>query len=125
MQKTYERLVTEGVVHPAEEPTPPVVPMDLGLAMDKGVVRAPTHIVSTISDDRGEEPSYCGVYPVHAQPAKHGKPMMPALASCRSFARSWHWDLGSSGMDVWPERSSALDRRGCIRPNSLSSAIQV
>lgn len=24
-------------------------------------VRAPTHIVSTICDDRGEEPTYCGV----------------------------------------------------------------
>lgn len=24
-------------------------------------VRAPTHVVSTICDDRGEEPTYCGV----------------------------------------------------------------
>jgi hypothetical protein len=35
-----------------------MVPMDLSVAIAKGIVRTPTHIVSTISDDRGEEPHY-------------------------------------------------------------------
>jgi len=61
IQKTYERLVSSGDITPAEEPTPPVMPMDLSQALDKGVVRMPTHVVSTISDDRGEEPSYNGI----------------------------------------------------------------
>jgi len=35
----------------------PSSPVVLPLAQ----VRAPTHIICTISDDRGEEPTYCGV----------------------------------------------------------------
>lgn len=40
---------------------PPTVPEDLNAAIKSGKVRAPTHIVSTICDDRGEEPTYAGV----------------------------------------------------------------
>lgn len=60
-QKAFDQLVEKGMVKPAEEPSPPMVPMDLQTAISNGVVRVPTHIVSTISDDRGEEPSYCGM----------------------------------------------------------------
>ena len=35
-------------------------PMDYETAVRRGLVRRPTHIVSTISDDRGEEPTYKG-----------------------------------------------------------------
>ena len=35
--------------------------MDLAAAVAQGMVRVPTHIVSTICDDRGEEPTYNGV----------------------------------------------------------------
>lgn len=45
-------------ITPQMEPAPPTVPMDLSVAIAKGIVRTPTHIVSTISDDRGEEPHY-------------------------------------------------------------------
>lgn len=37
------------------------IPMDLAAAVSSGRVRVPTHIVSTICDDRGEEPTYAGV----------------------------------------------------------------
>ncbi|CAL5378966.1 unnamed protein product [Camellia sinensis] len=40
---------------------PPQIPEDLNTAIKSGKVRAPTHIISTISDDRGEEPCYAGI----------------------------------------------------------------
>jgi ATP citrate (pro-S)-lyase len=61
IRKVYDQLVGEGVICPAPEFQPPQVPMDLDHAKKTGKVRAPTHIVSTICDDRGEEPTYCGV----------------------------------------------------------------
>ncbi|KAL6522895.1 ATP-citrate synthase beta chain protein 1 [Orobanche hederae] len=48
-------------VSPVKEVTPPQIPEDLNTAIKSGKVRAPTHIISTISDDRGEEPAYAGV----------------------------------------------------------------
>ncbi|GFP85255.1 ATP-citrate synthase beta chain protein 1 [Phtheirospermum japonicum] len=44
-----------------KEATPPQIPEDLNTAIKSGKVRAPTHIISTISDDRGEEPTYAGM----------------------------------------------------------------
>lgn len=38
---------------PVKEVIPPTVPEDLNFAIKSGKVRAPTHIVSTICDDRG------------------------------------------------------------------------
>jgi ATP citrate (pro-S)-lyase len=61
IKATYERLVEKKVVVPVEDYTPPPVPEDLNSAIKGGKVRALTHIVSTICDDRGEEPSYAGV----------------------------------------------------------------
>ncbi|PSC69965.1 ATP-citrate synthase beta chain 2 [Micractinium conductrix] len=61
IRKVYAGLVEDGVITPAEEFSPPMVPMDLGAAKKAGKVRAPTHIICTISDDRGEEPTYGGV----------------------------------------------------------------
>ncbi len=45
--------VEKKVVVPVEDYTPPPVPEDLNSAIKSGKVRAPTHIVSTICDDRG------------------------------------------------------------------------
>ena len=39
----------------------PKVPMDYDKAVKEGLVRRPTHFISTISDDRGEEPTYAGI----------------------------------------------------------------
>eukprot|EP00850_Spirogloea_muscicola_P010535 SM000062S19921 [mRNA] locus=s62:372932:375051:- [translate_table: standard] len=61
IRDTFEKLVEEGKVVPAPDMKPPQVPEDLQHAIKAGKVRAPTHIISTISDDRGEEPSYGGV----------------------------------------------------------------
>jgi len=61
VKATYDMLVQKEVIVPVKEAIPPTVPEDLNLAIKSGKVRAPTHIVSTICDDRGEEPTYAGV----------------------------------------------------------------
>ncbi|CAM6033118.1 unnamed protein product [Sphagnum compactum] len=61
VKATYDTLVRKEVIVPVKEAIPPTVPEDLNFAIKSGKVRAPTHIVSTICDDRGEEPTYAGV----------------------------------------------------------------
>lgn len=61
IQQTFQKLVEEGKVSPTPDFKPPAIPEDLNIAIKSGKVRAPTHIISTICDDRGEEPSYAGV----------------------------------------------------------------
>nr|XP_029118808.1 ATP-citrate synthase beta chain protein 1 isoform X2 [Elaeis guineensis] len=61
IKETFEKLVEAGKITPISEVKPPKIPEDLKVAIKNGGVRAPTHIISTISDDRGEEPSYAGV----------------------------------------------------------------
>nr|AOE43267.1 ATP citrate lyase [Rostrostelium ellipticum] len=58
---TYGKLVAGGLVKPVEEPTPPELPLDFKTAVKAGKVRKPTSIISTICDDRGEEPTYNGM----------------------------------------------------------------
>mmetsp|Transcript_43755 Transcript_43755/g.71143 ORF Transcript_43755/g.71143 Transcript_43755/m.71143 type:complete len:650 (+) Transcript_43755:187-2136(+) len=55
---TFQQLVVAGEHTPAPEVSPPEMPMDVKKAMKAGKVRASTNIVSTISDDRGDEPTY-------------------------------------------------------------------
>lgn len=45
--------VEEGKISSVKEVKPPQIPEDLNTAIKAGKVRAPTHIISTISDDRG------------------------------------------------------------------------
>ncbi|XP_039001668.1 ATP-citrate synthase beta chain protein 2-like [Hibiscus syriacus] len=61
IKETFEKLVEQGKITPVKEVKPPQIPEDLNTAIKSGKVRAPTHIISTISDDRGEEPCYAGV----------------------------------------------------------------
>ncbi|GMH18234.1 hypothetical protein Nepgr_020075 [Nepenthes gracilis] len=61
IKETFDKLVEEGKIVPIKEITPPQIPEDLNSAIKSGKVRAPTHVISTISDDRGEEPCYAGV----------------------------------------------------------------
>ncbi|KAL3578670.1 hypothetical protein D5086_020174 [Populus alba] len=57
----FGHAVDEGKITPVKEFTPPQIPEDLNIAIKSGKVRAPTHIISTISDERGEEPCYAGM----------------------------------------------------------------
>lgn len=53
LEFTFFLQVEEGKVPVVPEITPPAIPEDLKTAIKSGKVRAPTHIISTISDDRG------------------------------------------------------------------------
>ncbi|KAH9302641.1 hypothetical protein KI387_014224, partial [Taxus chinensis] len=55
IKQTFEQLVEEGKIGQTREFKPPQIPEDLKIAIKSGKVRAPTHVISTICDDRGEE----------------------------------------------------------------------
>ncbi|PHT82190.1 ATP-citrate synthase beta chain protein 1 [Capsicum annuum] len=63
IKETFQKLVEEGKITPVKEVPPPQLPEDLSTAIKKGKVRVPTHIISTISDERGMsvEQRYAGV----------------------------------------------------------------
>jgi ATP citrate (pro-S)-lyase len=61
IKETYDGLVRNGTLIPAEDIEPRNLPQDLGSAIKAGQVRKTTNVVCTISDDRGEEPTYVGI----------------------------------------------------------------
>jgi len=61
IKETFNKLVAEGSLVPQPDVEPPPIPVDYAVAVRQGLVRRPADFVSTISDDRGEEPQYCGV----------------------------------------------------------------
>jgi ATP citrate (pro-S)-lyase len=61
IRKVYDNLVSEGVIVPGKEPTPPKIPIDFAWARKLGIVRKPASFISTISDERGEELMYAGM----------------------------------------------------------------
>ncbi|KAI0065227.1 ATP-citrate synthase [Artomyces pyxidatus] len=61
LKETYDALVAKGVVHPAAERDPPVIPMDYKWAQELGLIRKPAAFISTISDERGQELLYAGM----------------------------------------------------------------
>ncbi len=58
--EVYERLKAEGRVKDVVEPEVPSISMDYNKAVVSGLVRKPTTLICTISDDRGEEVLYGG-----------------------------------------------------------------
>ena len=61
IKETYEKLVKSGKIKPAPQITPPPVPNDFSKALSEGLVRRKTEVVTTITDDSGEELLYAGV----------------------------------------------------------------
>ncbi len=61
IRETYERLVEGGTLTPKPDVEPPTIPVDYAVALRQGKIRRATEFITTISDDRGEEPRYCGV----------------------------------------------------------------
>jgi len=60
IKEVYEKLKAEGKVQDVIEPRVPPVMMDYDKAKAGGLVRKPTTLICTISDDRGEEVLYGG-----------------------------------------------------------------
>lgn len=58
---TFQALVKSGKIPQLKESIPAPTPMDLTDAVAQGVVRRKTGFTTTITDDRGEEPLYCGI----------------------------------------------------------------
>lgn len=58
--QVYQRLIATKVITPKPEPSIPEFPLDHKVAIKAGKVRTPTSIISTICDDRGDEPTYNG-----------------------------------------------------------------
>jgi ATP citrate (pro-S)-lyase len=58
---TYDDLVSKGIVKPSADSDPPDMPMNYRDALKEEKVRRPTGFLSTICDDRGEEPTYAGI----------------------------------------------------------------
>ncbi|MFX1557342.1 MAG: ATP citrate synthase, partial [Promethearchaeota archaeon] len=61
IKNTYDNLVKKGIIQPVKEIEPPEVPIDFKEATRLGIVRRPTDVVVTISDDRGDVPTFAGV----------------------------------------------------------------
>lgn len=60
IKQTFDRLVASGVIKPAPEVEPPVIPMDYSEAVALNMVRKPTNFTCTISDDSKDELLYAG-----------------------------------------------------------------
>jgi len=61
LKYAYQSLVKNGTIIEQPEPEIPSVPIDYAWAKELGLVRKPANIVSTISDERGEELIYNGI----------------------------------------------------------------
>lgn len=61
LKETYDGLVGKGIIKPAPERDPPVIPMDYKWAQELGLIRKPAAFISTISDERGQELIYAGM----------------------------------------------------------------
>jgi len=61
IKQTFEKLKKEGKIKAIKEIEPPKIPLDYNEAVRLGIVRRPTDVVVTISDDRGDVPTFAGV----------------------------------------------------------------
>jgi len=61
IRKTFDKLKQEGQIQPVEDFEPPAVPLDFSVAVKQGKVRRPTDVIVTISDERGDVPTFAGV----------------------------------------------------------------
>ncbi len=61
IKETFEKLKAEGKIDPIDEFEPPKLPMDYAQAARLGIVRKPTTVICTISDERGDVPMFSGV----------------------------------------------------------------
>ncbi|MBI2573074.1 ATP citrate synthase [Candidatus Woesearchaeota archaeon] len=58
IHKVYNELVLQKKIMPKTETQPPAIPQDYNQLVKQGLVRRPSSFTSTISDDRGDEPTY-------------------------------------------------------------------
>ncbi|XP_049825034.1 ATP-citrate synthase isoform X2 [Aethina tumida] len=61
IHEVYQKLVSQGVIVPAQEVPPPTVPMDYSWARELGLIRKPASFMTSICDERGQELIYAGM----------------------------------------------------------------
>jgi ATP-citrate lyase alpha-subunit len=61
IRETFDKLKQEGKIEPIDEFEPPKIPLDFKDAVRLGLVRRPTDVVVSISDDRGDVPTFATV----------------------------------------------------------------
>lgn len=61
IKRTFEKLVKEGKVKPRPDKEPRAIPMDFNKALAQGKIRVATNFISTITDERGDQPLYAGI----------------------------------------------------------------
>ena len=61
IKETFDKLKSEGKIEPIEELEPPKIPLDFNEAVRLGIVRRQSDVVVTISDDRGDVPTFVGI----------------------------------------------------------------
>lgn len=61
IRRAWIAEVEAGHITPAAEVEPRHVPMDLNQAVAEGLVRQPTHLLSTVTDERGDVHTYAGI----------------------------------------------------------------
>ncbi len=61
IRETFDKLKQEGKIEPIEDFEPPKIPVNFNDAIRLGLVRRPTDVIVTISDDRGDVPTFAGV----------------------------------------------------------------
>jgi succinyl-CoA synthetase alpha subunit len=58
---TFDKLVKEGRVKPKPDREPRAIPLDFNVALAEGKIRVATNFISTITDERGDQPLYAGI----------------------------------------------------------------
>jgi ATP-citrate lyase alpha-subunit len=58
---TFENIVKEGEVKPKPDRKPQPIPIDFDTALAEGKIRISTNFISTITDERGDQPLYAGI----------------------------------------------------------------
>lgn len=61
IKETFDRLVKDGKIKPKPDREPKSIPMDFNKALAEGKIRVPTHFITTITDERGDQPLYAGI----------------------------------------------------------------
>lgn len=61
IKETFDSLVAEGKITPKPDVEPPVIPVDFSTALAEGRIRVETHFMTTITDERGDQPVYGSV----------------------------------------------------------------
>jgi succinyl-CoA synthetase alpha subunit len=58
---TFKNMVKEGKIQPKPDKKPRPIPMDFNKALADGKIRVSTNFISTITDERGDQPLYAGI----------------------------------------------------------------